>query len=66
MNIFKRTKKNIFRQIDNRCKEYCEGCPTCEAYRYLDTHGRFPDTPDELWVWMDKLRKERNDRLLQG
>ena len=54
MNLFKRTKLKTKRQIGNRCKEYCEGCAICEAYTYLDTYGKFPDTPEELWVWMDE------------
>ena len=52
MNVFKRTKSKGYRQIDNRCKEYCEGCFTCEAYRFLNEHGKFPDTHEILWDYM--------------
>jgi hypothetical protein len=50
--VFKRTKRKGYRQIDNRCKEYCEGCSTCEAYRFLGERGRFPNTHDELWDYI--------------
>ena len=52
MNVFKRTKRKGYRQIDNRCKEYCEGCATCEAYRFLEIAGKFPDTHEILWECM--------------
>jgi len=52
MNVFKQTKSKGYRQIDNRCKEYCEGCFTCEAYRFLGEHGKFPDTHEILWDYM--------------
>jgi hypothetical protein len=59
MNIFKQTKQKAWSRIGNRCSEYAEGCVVCEAYRHLGEFGKFPDTDEELWVYMDKIRDER-------
>lgn len=56
MNVFKKTKKKAWSNIGNRCKEYSAGCAVCEAYRYLDLHGRFPDTVEELWDFMKEVK----------
>ena len=59
MNVFKRTKRKAWSNIGNRCKEYSTGCVVCEAYRHLAEFGKFPDTAEELWVYMDKVRNEQ-------
>jgi hypothetical protein len=42
--------------VGKRCKVYCQGCVTCETYRFLDMHGRFPHTFNEI---IDQLVTEK-------
>jgi hypothetical protein len=42
-----------------RCKQYVAGCPTCDEWKFYDTHGRFTYTFDELWAFSQA--QEAND-----
>lgn len=45
-------RKNGYHYWGYRCKVYCAGCVVCEAWKFLDTHGRFPsfEETDELSI----------------
>ena len=59
MNVFKKTKQKAWSNIGNRCKDYAEGCVVCSAYKFLELAGKFPDTAEILWEFMDNRRKEQ-------
>jgi hypothetical protein len=42
-----------------RCRTYVAGCPTCDEWKFYDTHGRFTYTFDELWAFSQA--QETND-----
>lgn len=58
------------RGVGHRCTAYFPGCIVCEAYRFLDQHGRFPSFAEvspicdeeaskdhEAWLETDEGRK---------
>ena len=58
MNIFKKTKRRAKSNIGNRCSDYLKGCVVCDMYRYLELFGKFPDSFEDLQMYIDRSTRE--------
>jgi len=58
MKMRKLKHYNKFNNTDKRCKDFMWGCINCEAWKFLDVHGRFARSLDELTDWSYPFRDE--------
>jgi hypothetical protein len=50
--------RGLTSNIGKRCKDFMWGCIVCESYRFLDLHGRFPNSFNEVYEWAQPYRDE--------